>query len=214
MQIDALQARAMDMGLSMSPEQALALQAYVDLLLKWNKVYNLTALRQSHEVWNHHILDSLAALAALLSRGGQAKSILDVGSGGGLPGVVWAIMQRDWQVTCLDAVAKKMAFVQQVSHALGLQARLRALHSRVEDHRGQYGVITSRAFASLSDFVTFTAHLLESDGFWFALKGKFPEQELHQLAQSVPAVRVFHVEQLQVPDLPEQRCVLWMHPQV
>ena len=214
MQPDVLQAKAQDMGLSMSSSQARALQVYVGLLLKWNKVYNLTALRQSDEVWSHHILDSLAALAALLSQGGGAKHILDVGSGGGLPGVVWAIMQPAWQVTCLDAVAKKMAFVQQASHALALSSRLQAVHCRVQDHSGQYDVITSRAFAALSDFVSCTPHLLAANGHWFALKGKYPEQELAQLAHDWPQVEVFHVEQLQVPDLPEQRCVLWMRPQV
>jgi 16S rRNA (guanine527-N7)-methyltransferase len=129
-----------------------------------------------------------------------------VGAGAGLPGVVIAILRTDIEVSCLDAVAKKAAFVQQVASELGLR-NLRALHARVESLSGSYELITSRAFASLSDFVAGSSHLLAPGGLWLAMKGKSPADEMAQIPGDV---RVFHVEQLSVPGLRAERCIVWM----
>jgi 16S rRNA (guanine527-N7)-methyltransferase len=134
--------------------------------------------------------------------------LLDVGSGAGLPGVVIAIACPHIQVTCLDAVSKKAAFVQQVAASLGL-AHLRGLHQRIEQLDAPHDLVCSRAFASLVDFVQGSANALAPGGVWLALKGKTPTAELSDLG---PEVAVFHVEQLQVPGLDAQRCLVWMRP--
>ncbi|MES1265282.1 MAG: 16S rRNA (guanine(527)-N(7))-methyltransferase RsmG, partial [Variovorax sp.] len=126
--------------------------------------------------------------------------------GAGLPGVVIAILRDDIQVTCLDAVAKKAAFVQQVASELRLK-NLRGLHARVEVLQGSYELISSRAFASLADFVSGSQHLLAPQGKWMAMKGRAPDDEIAQLAASC---EVFHVEQLTVPGLDAERCIVWM----
>jgi 16S rRNA (guanine527-N7)-methyltransferase len=174
-------------------------------MLKWNKVYNLTALRDPASVLTHHLLDSLAAVAPLQREWAGKGKLLDVGSGGGLPGVVIAIMRPDLDVSCLDAVAKKAAFVQQVAAELGLP-NLRGLHARVESLTGSYEIISSRAFASLPDFFNGSKHLLAPGGVWLAMKGKVPSDELAVLPQEVA---VFHVEQLTVPGLDAERCIVW-----
>jgi 16S rRNA (guanine527-N7)-methyltransferase len=132
--------------------------------------------------------------------------VLDVGSGGGLPGVVLAICRPELDVTCVDAVAKKAAFIQQVAGALAL-GRLHGVHARVETLSQTWPVITSRAFASLADFTLWSESALAADGVWLAMKGKHPDQELAELPAKV---RVFHVEPLQVPGLDARRCLVWM----
>jgi 16S rRNA (guanine527-N7)-methyltransferase len=136
--------------------------------------------------------------------------VLDVGSGGGLPGVVLALVEPDLQVTCVDTVAKKAGFIRQVSAELGLP-KLRAEHARVEalDASQPYDFVTSRAFASLRDFVTLTRHLLAPGGAWLAMKGAEPADELAALPLDID---VFHVEQLAVPGLDARRCIVWMRP--
>lgn len=193
------------LGLAPDEVQLARLLAYGELILKWSKVYNLTALKESELVLSHHLLDSLAVLQPLSRHSTSVEDLLDVGSGAGLPGVVIAIMRPDVNVTCLDAVAKKMAFVQQVAGELGL-TNLRGVHQRVEDHRGAYQLITSRAFASLKDFFNGSAHLLAQQGSWMAMKGKLPATEIAELATSYD---VFHVEQLEVPQLAAERCLVW-----
>lgn len=137
--------------------------------------------------------------------------LLDVGSGGGLPGVVLAIMRPHWTICCVDAVAKKAGFIRQVAAELHLP-NLRSLHARVESLNSDlvgpgFDIVTSRAFASLADFCRLTAALLAPTGVWVAMKGKRPADEI----ASVPAgVEVFHVEQLRVPSLGAQRCLVWM----
>jgi 16S rRNA (guanine527-N7)-methyltransferase len=202
---------ALDLNLSDAQQQQLL--SYMDLIQKWNKVYNLTALRDPQEMLTHHLLDSLSAIAPLLRhlRGGAfveggACSLLDVGSGGGLPGVVIAICCPQIKVTCVDAVSKKAAFVQQVAASLKL-LNLKGVHARVETLSGPYDVVCSRAFASLVDFTTWSKSALASHGVWMAMKGKHPDQELALLPESV---KVFHVEQLQVPGLDADRCIVWM----
>ena len=197
------------LGLSLAPAQHAQLLAYLDLLAKWNKVYNLTAVRDPAEMLTHHLLDSLAVIAPLVrhTQGGAAR-VLDVGSGGGLPGVVIAICCPEMSVACVDAVAKKAAFVQQAAGVLGL-SNLRGVHARVESITEPYDVITSRAFATLADFTQWSAGSLGEDGVWMAMKGKHPTDEMAGLP---PSVAVFHVEQLTVPGLNAERCLIWMRP--
>ncbi|VWX59369.1 Ribosomal RNA small subunit methyltransferase G [Burkholderiales bacterium 8X] len=207
--VERLRSRGEALGLQLSELQLEQLLAFGKLILRWNKVYNLTALRDTDSVLSHHLLDSLAAMPPLARQFASAGDLLDVGSGAGLPGVVIAIMRRDLNVTCLDAVAKKVAFVQQVAAELRLE-NLRAVHERVEAHRGQYAVISSRAFASLADFFDGSRHLLSSEGCWMALKGKVPTDELSGLGSGID---VFHVEQLDVPGLDAARCIVWARKQ-
>jgi 16S rRNA (guanine527-N7)-methyltransferase len=203
----ALRAGAADLGLGLNDEQARQLLAYLDLIGKWNKVYNLTAVRDPEDMLRQHLLDSMAVVGPLSRHlAGRAASVLDVGSGGGLPGVVLAICMPQLRVDCVDTVAKKAAFVQQVAGSLGLP-RLRGLHARVESLTGPYDVVTSRAFASLRDFVTWSSAALAPAGVWMAMKAKSPEAEVAELPAGV---EVFHVEQLQVPQLDAERCLVWM----
>ena len=197
---------AQAMGLSLSDAQSAKLMAYGDLILKWNKVYNLTALRDPAQVLTHHLLDSLSIIAPLQRQCPEASRLLDVGSGAGLPGAVIAIMRPELSVSCVDAVAKKAAFIRQVSAELGLP-NLNGMHTRVESMGGSYDVISSRAFASLSDFFSGSQQLLAPGGVWMAMKGKLPTEEIAQL--SAAGAEVFHVEHITVPGLDAERCVVW-----
>lgn len=196
------------LDLQLTDGQVGQLLQFGELLLKWTQVYNLTALRRPDEVLTHHILDCAAVIAPLRrATGGAAARLLDVGSGGGLPGVVIAIACPDIAVDCVDAVAKKAAFVQQVAATLRLP-NLRGLHSRIEQvQQGGYTVASSRAFATLADFVSLSAGALAPHGVWMAMKGKFPADEVAALP---PKVELFHVEQLQVPGLAAERCLVWL----
>ncbi len=215
------------LGLSLPAEQQEQLLAYMDLIGKWTKVYNLTAVRDANEMLTHHLLDSLAVIAPLRRElaklplaeavtvgsgiGGGLKvenqfSLLDVGAGAGLPGIVIAITCPEVSVTCVDTVAKKAAFIQQVAATLKLP-NLKGLHARVESLTQPFDVVCSRAFASLVDFTTWSKSALATHGIWMAMKGKHPDQELAMLPESV---KVFHVEQLQVPGLDAERCIIWM----
>ncbi|MCF8159141.1 MAG: 16S rRNA (guanine(527)-N(7))-methyltransferase RsmG [Polaromonas sp.] len=199
------------LDLALSDAQIDSLLAYQALIEKWNKVYNLTAVRDPGDMLTHHLLDSLAVIAPLrrqLAPGadGRALRLLDVGSGAGLPGVVIAICCPDIQVDCVDTVGKKAAFIQQVAVTLRLP-NLRGLHARVESLTNKYQVISSRAFASLADFTNWSAQALAAQGVWLAMKGRYPADELAALA---PGVRVFHVEHLIVPGLEAERCLIWM----
>jgi 16S rRNA (guanine527-N7)-methyltransferase len=200
-----LRAGAEQLGLQLDERQRERLLAYGALILKWNKVYNLTALRDPATVMTHHLLDSLSVIAPLQRERSGAARLLDVGAGAGLPGVVVAILRPDIDVTCLDAVAKKTAFVQQVAAELRL-SNLRGLHARVESLAGAYDVISCRAFASLPDFYNGSMQLLADGGVWLAMKGKIPADELAALPANVA---VFHVEQLMVPGLEAERCIVW-----
>ena len=195
------------LGLVLSDAQIQLLLGYAALIQKWNKVYNLTALRDPADMLTHHLLDSLTAVAPLRRHTqGQAVRVLDVGSGGGLPGVVLAICMPELNVSCVDTVAKKAAFVQQVAVSLKL-SNLRGLHARVESLADPYQVICSRAFASLPDFVTWSRAALAEGGVWMAMKGKHPQGEIDALPADV---KVFHVEPLTVPGLDVDRCMVWM----
>ena len=190
--------------LPLSATQITTLLDYLDLVQKWNKVYNLTAVRNPAEMLTHHLLDSLAAVQPLQER--QPQRVLDVGSGAGLPGIVLAICLPEITVHCVDTVGKKAAFIQQVAASLRLP-NLRGIHARVESLTEPYDVVTSRAFASLVDFTTWSRGALAENGVWMAMKGKYPEDEIAALPADV---KLFHVKQLQVPGLDAQRCILWM----
>lgn len=200
--------------LNLSDAQVADLLAYQALIGKWNKVYNLTAVRDPGDMLTHHLLDSLAVIAPLCRQlaqmsprvEGTALRLLDVGSGAGLPGVVIAICCPEIQVDCVDTVGKKAAFIQQAAVTLKLP-NLRGLHARVENLTDKYQVISSRAFASLADFTNWSVQALAPQGVWLAMKGRHPEDELAALS---PGVQVFHVEQLKVPGLDAERCLIWL----
>lgn len=205
-----LRSGAKALNLSLSDEQVQRLLDYMALIQKWTKVYNLTAVRDPADMLTHHLLDSLTAIAPLFQHTqGQPAKVLDVGSGGGLPGVVLAICMPELNVSCVDTVAKKAAFVQQVAVSLKLP-NLRGIHARVESLTDPYQVICSRAFASLPDFVTWSRSALAEGGVWMAMKGKHPQDEIDALPADV---KVFHVEPLTVPGLDVERCMVWMAPE-
>jgi len=217
----ALRAGAHDLGLALTDAQIAQLLAYQDLIQKWTKVYNLTAVRDPAEMLTHHLLDSLAVVAPLQKHVASSPApgvelaelpirLLDVGSGAGLPGAVIAICCPQVNVHCVDTVAKKAAFIQQVAVSLKLP-NLRGIHARVENLTESYDVVSSRAFASLLDFVTWSRKCLAEQGVWMAMKGKHPADEIAALPADV---RVFHVEPLVVPGLDAERCLLWLRPVV
>ena len=228
----ALRQGLVELGLSLDERAQAQLLAYMDLIAKWNKVYNLTAVRDAQEMLTHHLLDSLAVVAPLrrelaklvppqgvlaesagptimpvpAEAGSPRYRLLDVGAGAGLPGVVLAITCPEVSVTCVDTVAKKAAFVQQVAVSLRLP-NLSGLHARVETLGGPFDVVCSRAFASLQDFTAWSVGALAPHGVWLAMKGKHPDAEIQALP---PSVKVFHVEPLAVPGLDAERCIVWM----
>lgn len=204
----ALRAGLARLELALTDTQTHSLLDYLDLIHKWTQVYNLTAVREPREMLTHHLFDSLAIIQPLRRqiRPAQTARLLDVGSGAGLPGVVLAICCPDLLVDCVDASAKKAAFIRQVAATLGLP-NLRGVHARVERLTQKYEVITSRAFAALADFTRWTVQALADDGVWMAMKGQTPVDEIAELPASV---RVFHVEQLVVPNLDARRCLIWM----
>ncbi|HEY4082335.1 MAG TPA: 16S rRNA (guanine(527)-N(7))-methyltransferase RsmG [Burkholderiaceae bacterium] len=206
----ALASAATELGLALSDAQIDKLLAYLDLIQKWNKVYNLTAVRDPQAMLIQHLVDSLSLIPALHRHAaGQSLRLMDVGSGGGLPGVVVAICEPSIDVTCVDAVAKKATFIKQVAAELGL-ANLHGEHSRVEGlMTAPFDMITSRAFASLLDFTTLTRQHLKPGAIWLAMKGQHPAEELAALPSDLD---VFHVEQLRVPGLDAQRCLIWIKP--
>jgi 16S rRNA (guanine527-N7)-methyltransferase len=177
-QAELLAAGVAEMGLDVSPEAQQKLLQYLSLLNKWNKVYNLTAVRDPLEMVTLHLLDSLSVLPYI-----QAKNLLDVGSGGGLPGIVLAICLPNLQVTTIDTVQKKAIFMRQVKGELGL-SNLEVVHARVENYQPseKFAAIISRAFSEMALFIKLTQHLLADNGQWLAMKGLAPTDELKNLA--------------------------------
>jgi 16S rRNA (guanine527-N7)-methyltransferase len=201
--------------LSVDAEQSRALLRHLALLERWNQTYNLTAVRDAAAMRVQHLADCLAAVPPLqrwlAARPPQAPParLLDVGSGGGLPGVPFAVMLPGVHVSCADAVLKKVAFLRQVAGELRL-GNLHPVHGRVESLRlPPFDLVTSRAFASLFDFVRWTGALRAPQGVWMAMKGRRPDDEIAALPA---AVEVFHVEPLSVPGLEAERCLVWMRP--
>jgi len=179
------------------------LMDYLALMAKWNGVYNLTSLRDPMQMVTHHLLDSLAAVAAFEG----VKSVLDVGAGGGLPGLVLAIARPDMQVSLIDTVHKKTAFLTQVKAELGL-ANVTVYTMKVQDLKaGPFEVITSRAFADLSDFVNWSGHLLAEGGRFIALKGTAPAEEQQRLPQEW---KVQELRPLRVPKLEAERHLVFI----
>lgn len=203
------------LGTPITEAQADTLLAYLALLQRWNAVYNLTAIRDPQQMLVQHLLDSLSVLGPLdrhrqtSSTGTGPMRLLDVGSGGGLPGVVLAVLRPDIAVTCVDTVGKKATFIRQVAAELRLP-NLQARHARVEELKDPpFDLITARAFASLADLVRLTRGLLAPGACWMAMKGQHPQAEIDALPADVS---VFHVEPLAVPQLDAERCLIWLRP--
>ena len=221
MRFDEQQARALldsglnELTLDVQTEQKELLIRYLALMAKWNPVYNLTAIRETAQMVSHHLLDSLVIIPTLSGwiHGKTAPKILDVGSGGGLPGVVLAIMHPEWSVTLIDPVHKKTAFLQQVKSQLAL-TNLIIITGKVEDlnHAQSYDVITSRAFASIADFVRLSESVLAADGFFAAMKGVPPSNEITELEQIAPKQWQVKTEEIQVPQLNAQRHLIKITP--
>jgi 16S rRNA (guanine527-N7)-methyltransferase len=208
--LQALLAGSGRLGLELQGDAAARLLAYLDLLQRWNATYNLTSVRDPDQMLTQHLLDCLAVVTPMRRMlGGDPARVLDVGSGGGLPGVVLAAMCPTSKVICVDTVGKKAAFVRQAAMELGLP-NLEGEHARVEKLRAPaFDLVTSRAFASLADFVSLTRQHLAAGGAWMAMKGKPPEAEMAALP---PDIEMFHVEHLDVPGLAAERCLVWMRP--
>jgi 16S rRNA (guanine527-N7)-methyltransferase len=209
--LTAVIAAASALGVELDETEAERLLRYLDLLRRWNATYNLTAVRDPQDMLVQHLYDCLAVITPLRRVLGDAGRVLDVGSGGGLPGVVIAACLPAVQVTCVDTVGKKAAFIRQASAELGLP-NLRGEQSRVESLKlAPFDVVASRAFSALEDFVRLTRHLAAPTGFWMAMKGKRPDDEIAALP---PDVDMFHVEQLAVPGLNADRCLVWIRQRV
>lgn len=185
-----------ELGLDLPDTTQQQLLAFRDLLLKWNKTYNLTALRDPEQAISHHLLDSLAILPHV-----GDDALLDVGSGGGLPGIPLAIARPQLSVRMVDTVQKKTTFLQQAAIQLGLK-NVAVNHARVEEMTGQYAQISSRAFAELKLFVELTRHLLAPGGRWLAMKGVCPDDEIAALPADIVVEQIIP---LHVPGLDAER---------
>lgn len=192
----------LDLGLSEAQQEKLL--DYLALLNKWNKVYNLTAVRDPMEMMTLHVLDSLASLPAFRN----AQNVLDVGAGGGLPGMVLAIARPDMKVSMIDIVHKKTAFLNQVKAELEL-GNVTVYTKKVQELQVKtpYDVITSRAFADLSNFVNWSGHLLAEGGQFIALKGTAPAEERERLPDPW---KVNELQPLNVPGLDAQRHLVFI----
>jgi 16S rRNA (guanine527-N7)-methyltransferase len=185
-----------ELGLALPDATQGKLLAFRDLLLKWNKTYNLTALRDPEQAISHHLLDSLSILPHI-----GDGTLLDVGAGGGLPGIPLAIARPELSVSMVDTVQKKVTFLRQAAIELGLK-NVTAHHARVEEMSGQYAQISSRAFAELKLFVELTRHLLAPGGRWLAMKGIRPDDEIAALPADIVVEQVIR---LHVPGLDAER---------
>jgi 16S rRNA (guanine527-N7)-methyltransferase len=192
-----------EMGLGVSVEAQQKLLQYLSLLHKWNKVYNLTAVRDPLEMVTLHLLDSLSVLPHI-----KSNNLLDVGSGGGLPGIVLAICLPNLQVTTIDTVQKKAIFMRQVKGELGL-SNLTVVHARVETYQPaeKFEAIISRAFSDIALFIKLTQHLLSENGEWLAMKGQVPHEELKDLQKDLK-VKLKKIVPLTVAGLDAERHLL------
>ncbi len=203
----SLQSTLSALGLPATPAQLQALLDYAELLQRWNATYNLTAVRHLPGIARLHLADCLAAVPPIAAR--APRTLLDVGSGGGLPGLVLAIFLPDTAVHLVDTVQKKCAFLRQAAASLGL-AHVHVHHARVESLPAttRFDCITARAFSDLPLLVRLTARLLAPGGVWCALKGQTPDAEIAALPAGIAA----EVQPMQVPGLDAQRCLVWLWP--
>jgi 16S rRNA (guanine527-N7)-methyltransferase len=211
--VQGLEAGIESLGLNLRPSQHQKLLAYLALLSKWNKVYNLTAVRDPAQMVTHHLLDSLAAVTAFTG----ARRVLDVGAGGGLPGMILAIWaaeaQPEMQISMIDTVHKKTAFLTQAKAELRLSnvtvytARVEQLQLQQLPKQQAFDVITSRAFAELNDFINWSQHLLAQDGHYIAMKGLMPEDEIKRLPEGW---KVREIRPLAVPQLQAERHLIFI----
>lgn len=196
---------AQALRLTFSEVQVAQLLGYLDNLLLWTKAYNLTAITDPKEAFVKHILDCLAIVADLPFADKSGMSVLDIGTGAGLPSVIIAIMRPDWQVTALDSNGKKIRFIRQMVGELGLN-NVNPVASRIEDFEGEFDIITSRAFASLEDFVNLAKPYLKADGMLYAMKGKAPtDDDVAVLSQWQINTKLIHV-----PQMSDERCVVYL----
>lgn len=198
------------LSLPLSAEQRTKLLAYMGLLKKWNKTYNLTALKTDVQILVHHILDSIAVVNPLREKITKEHiRLLDVGSGGGLPGVVLAIMNPTWSVVCVDAVEKKTTFITQIAGMLGLQ-NLKSKHTRIEKYEVEpFDIVISRAFASLADFANLSGRLVASSGNLVAMKGFYLDEEIKELEENSDW-KVAQYLPINVPQLEAERCLIYL----
>lgn len=191
----------LELGLTPNARQDQQLQQYVELLLRWNKVYNLTAVRDPAQILPLHLWDSLSVVPFI-----EAENCLDVGSGAGLPGIPLAIMRPDQQFSLLDTNGKKTRFIQQAALELGL-TNIKVIQTRVEQWEAEqkFAAIISRAFASLADFVTVSGQHLQTAGRLYAMKGRYPDTEIAELPQGWCLAKS---HPLSVPDLNAERHLL------
>lgn len=201
---DVLKQGVAELGLALSAAQQEQLLDYLALLNKWNSVYNLTSVRDPMQMMTLHLLDTLAAVPAFEG----AQNVLDVGAGGGLPGVVLAISKPDMKLSMIDTVHKKTAFLTQVKAELGL-ANVTVYTKKVQELevKQPFDVITSRAFADLSDFVNWSGHLLAEGGRFIALKGTAPQDERERLPEPW---KVERLQALEVPGLEAERHLVFI----
>jgi len=192
-------------GVDLSDDDSERLLKYLSLLLKWNKAFNLTAITAPKEAIDLHLLDSVAVTSAIQDYG----SLLDVGTGGGLPGIPLAILNPAKEFTLLDTNSKKTRFLKQVVYELGL-TNVSVVNQRVQDfnHQSGYACILSRAFASLSDMVQWTEHLLAAQGQWLAMKGQYPQQEIDELPETVGLVKA---QEVKLPDVNANRWFIYLN---
>jgi len=207
-----LRAAAQAMELQLSDPQIASLLTYLEQLQKWNRTYNLTAIRDLEQMLVQHLFDSLAVvrpIEPILYKNTAKPVVVDVGSGGGLPGVVLAIMCPHASVHCVDTVEKKATFIRYAAGALGL-SNLHAHHARIEELPAfNADIVVSRAFASLQDFATLAGKHVAQGGLLLSMKGREPQEEIAALQESTPW-RVARIDPIKVPELDAQRCLVWM----
>lgn len=212
-QLEQLEQACEVLALTPTDEQKSQLLEYLSQLLKWNQTYNLTAIRDPEQALIQHVFDSLAVIKPIMEyffeHHIKQATILDVGSGAGLPAVILGIMLPTSQICCVDPVDKKMTFVRQVVGILKL-SNVEAIHNRVENLEfGPYDVVISRAFARLEDFANLAGSKVKTKGLLLAMKGKHPQEEIESLENKTRWI-VEKIEPVKVPQLDAQRCLVWM----
>lgn len=200
--------------INLTVEQQEKLLQYLTQLQKWNRTYNLTSIRDPEQALTHHIFDSLSVVPPIATycseKDIEHPILMDVGSGGGLPGVVLAISMPKAHITCVDTVEKKIAFIRHVAGVLKL-TNLNAKHARIESlEPADADLVISRAFASLDDFVTLAGRHIKKGGYLLGMKGKLPAQEITTIIDKKEWC-VTRTEQLEVPELHAERCLVWMN---